>query len=118
MHGVHMLGKTPSDPVQQIDSIGVVVTGHEFGGTTGSKPFQALFKQGIHDLPGHGMDGVILAITVATPAIIQMREVEFVDILVIHEIQHCRKIIHIVLGQGEAQPHLDPALTAKPHTPH
>ena len=110
-----MFREAAPHPVQQINAVGVVVAGDKLDRFAIAQPTQGGFEQPVHDLSRHGEHRVVLAIAVAASAIVEMRQVELVDTLGLHQVQHAREIGVIVLGQGETQADLDAAFPTEPH---
>ena len=70
--------------MQEINRIGVIIAGDEFPFLARFQPFVARVEHQIHRLPGQLKMRVILAVFIAAPAIVQMRQVKFVDVVIIH----------------------------------
>ena len=58
------------------------------------------------------MARVVRAVAIAAAGIDQMREIEFVESLGLHQVEHRGQALDIALRDGEAQPDLDAAIAA------
>ena len=60
-------------PVQEINSIGIIIAGNKLAIFTCFEPFITSFKHQIHSIPRHFKMSVIFAVFITAAAIIQMR---------------------------------------------
>jgi hypothetical protein len=56
---------------------------------------------------------VVLAVLVAAPGVVQVREIEAVDALVLDQPEQAGQVLMIVLGHGEAHADLEPGIAAQ-----
>ena len=113
-----LIGKIVLRPLQQIDTICVVVAGDIITLFAITYICQTGLEQQVHCTARHLMMGIVLAILVAAASVVEMRQIELVDALFLHQLQQFRQISRIVAGQGEAHTHLDAAIQAQSNTVH
>ena len=84
--GAHVrlaFGKVPPHPEQQVDAVGIVVAGDELLGQAALLIVPAGVEQQVHRL-ARGLEmRVVLAVLVAAPGVVEVREVELVDAFVL-----------------------------------
>ncbi|MNQ96354.1 hypothetical protein D3C85_1119540 [compost metagenome] len=100
--GIQLLGIVPRRPLQQVDAVGVVIAGDEFLGRAGTQVGKTGLDQQLHRPARARVAGVAVAMLVAAPGVVEVREVELVDAFVAHQLQQCRQIVGVVLGHGVA----------------
>ena len=79
---------------------------------------QGGLKQQVHGMAGNIEMHIAVAVAVAATGVIQVGQIELVDALVSHQLQHIRQFDCVVFGHGKAQPHLDIAIAAQADTLH
>ena len=105
-------------PLQQVDTVGVIVAGNKFKIITLLRVQQCRLEQPVHGITGHLQLHIAVAVTVTTTGIIQMRQVKLVYALILHQLQHVGKLNGVILGHGKAQTNFYIALTAQTDTGH
>ena len=110
---VFQVREVPAYPEQQVHTVGVVVAGDKFLVQSPLRVIPAGVEQEVHR-PARGLENdVVLAVDVAAPGVVQVREVELVHALVLHEPEQRRQLVGVVLGHGEAHADLDALLVAQ-----
>jgi hypothetical protein len=75
----------------------------------------AALEQEVHDHAGRAVVGVVAAVAVAAAGVDEVGKIELVDALLLHQVEHRGQALHVALGDGEAQAHLEAALPAQAH---
>ena len=79
--------KAAGHPVQEIDPVGVVVAGGEFLVQTPPLIVQGGIEEKVHGPAGELVAGVVLAVLVAPPGVVEVGEIEAIDAFVLHQLE-------------------------------
>ena len=82
------IGKALGRPHQEINAVGFVVARDELLAVTVFGALPGSLEQQVHGRPGYPEMSVVGAMLVAAAGIVQVRQVELIGTLPVHEIEH------------------------------
>ena len=92
----------PAGPVQEIDAVGVVVAGDVVALEPAPRVVPAAREEHVHRVARGAELGVALAVHIAAPGVVEVREIEPGDALLFHQIEERLEVRGVVAGQREA----------------
>ena len=111
-----LLGEILPHPVEEIDAVGIIVAGCEFLVQTALFILPTGVEEQIHGPARQLVLGIVLAVLVAAPGVVEVRKIEAVDAFVLDQLEQLGQVVRIILGHGETHADLQPQITAQADT--
>ena len=113
--GAFPLRQVLAHPVQQEGAVGIVVAADVIVHAAGLRIRPGAVKQQVHGIACCQVVGILIAVDVAAPGVVQVREVELVRPFVLHQLQQVGQVVRVHGRHGEAQAHLHAKFSQKAH---